>query len=792
MTLPFENDTSIIVKKLARKNLKSDRNRNILIVITIAFATCLIMGTVLYFFGSQRQSLNDAAGRYQAVINDVDINAIDKMQGDDRVQVGISHLFGAVSYGDYKLTVRSMDETLMELAKYPALEGKLPEALNEVAITKAFLDKAGFSKQVGDTISIDLGDGEQEYILCGILPVENSNYSLFVSQSYIESKISSPTYSAYINMRGTDGWSKSAIQSEIARLADEWGVRQEQVEFSTYYFSLIQQRSAQYMVVIALVSLIVALACALVIYSLFYVSIVRKTNGYGKLRTIGTTKKQMKKIIFREGRDLSLIAIPIGILAGAIAGYILVPEGWNSLMVLVVAAATALFMYLCVMLTVISPAKIASRITPIEAVRYAAGDNEVILTNAKVLHRSLSAKRLAFLNFARNKKKTALTILSLGVCGILLMASSAYFNSIEPLNMARRSFPYGEIRLELGDYGPQSHNSVQYYGLQKDNLLTDDLIKSIQEINGVAAVKTYQGTVLNIQVPTGYSEPVVTDAYTEDRQALIEQYLLDGTADLQSLINNNGIIIDNGSQWKEIFGWDAAVGDELSIETGDGKTLKVKVMGIVDANIPYGGYDTIFIPTEILSAIMPIANLNYQLIIDTDDEKWEFVKEEVQKLIPSTASLYVSSLNDWVEAYQEKLMNYRVPVYVFVVFIGAFGIINLLNTLITNMLTRKREVAILQAVGLGNKQLSRMILIEGVLYTLGVLFLSLSFGTLAGYLLCTVFSRMSIFGNVSYHFPVVEMFSFFVLMLLIQVLFSFGAIRQLKKQSLVEQIRELA
>lgn len=57
MTLPFENDTRIIVKKLAKRNLKADKSRNILIIITIALATCLIMTTTLYFFASQRKSL---------------------------------------------------------------------------------------------------------------------------------------------------------------------------------------------------------------------------------------------------------------------------------------------------------------------------------------------------------------------------------------------------------------------------------------------------------------------------------------------------------------------------------------------------------------------------------------------------------------------------------------------------------------------------------------------------------------------------------------------------------------
>lgn len=263
MTLPFENDTNPIVKKISKRNLKADKSRNVLIIITIALATCLIMATALYFLGSQRKSLNDAMGRYQAVINDIDNDKIEKLVNDDRVDVGVSHLLGMVSYGDFKLTVRSMDKTLMDLAKYPDLQGKLPETEKEVAITKAFLERTGLSKSVGDNISIDLGDGKKEYNLCGILPVDNSNYSLFVSQSYVASKISDPTYSAYVRLKGSDGWSKAAIQSELLTLLNDWGIQQENIQFSTYYFSLIEQRSSQYMLIIAFVCLIVTLACTL-------------------------------------------------------------------------------------------------------------------------------------------------------------------------------------------------------------------------------------------------------------------------------------------------------------------------------------------------------------------------------------------------------------------------------------------------------------------------------------------------------------------------------------------------
>ena len=791
MTWPFENDTGAVIKKLAKRNLKTDKSRNILIIITIALAACLVMATTLYFFASQRASLNDAAGRYQAVIDEVDNDMVTKLADDDRVQVGVSNLLGLVSYGDYKLTVRSMDETLMKLAKYPDLEGTLPESINEIAVTKAFLNRAGLSKSVGDTVSLDLGDGEKEYILCGILPVEDSNYSVYVSQPYIENKAGAPAYSAYVRLNGSDGWSKSAIQAELSALCGELGIRPEKMQFSTYYFSLIEQRGSQYVAIIAFISLIVALVCTLVIYSLFYVSITRKTNEYGKLRTIGITGRQMKRIVFREGFSLSVIGIPIGILAGAAAGYILVPRGFHTLMVFAIAAITALFMYLCVLAAVIKPARTAARVTPIEAVRYTADHNDVAFRQTKSLHRSLSAKNLAFLNFARNKKKTALTVLSLGVCGVLLMSSSAYFNSIDPLAMARRSFPYGEIRLELGDYGPQAHDSEQYVELQTSNPLTEDFIGSIRGIDGVEAVKTYQGTVLDVRMPTGDREPIVSESYTPDSRKMLEQYLVDGTADYQELLNNNGIIIENGPQWEETFGWDVSVGDDLEIEAG-GQTWKLKVMGIVDADIPYGGYDTLFIPLEMLSEIVPAENLNYQFIVDTDDSKWETVKDEIQKIIPATSRLYVSTLDEWVGAYRDKLLNYRIPVYVFVMFIGVFGIINLLNTLITNILTRKRELGVLQAVGLSRKQLSEMLLTEGLFYTFGVLLLSVSFGTLMGHLLCTVFSAMSLFGKVSYHFPALEMFSFFLLMLAVQMLFSYLSIRQIKKRSLVEQIRELS
>lgn len=791
MTWPFENDTSTIINKLAKKNLKADKTRNLLIMITIALAACLIMATILYFFGGQRASRNSAEGMYQANISNLDDETAHTIQNDNRVIAGFSYLLGMIDYGEYKVVVRSVDENLIQLAKYPALNGRLPETETEVAVTQAFLDRKGISCGIGDTIPLSLTGNEQSYTVCGILPVANSNYAIYVTPAFVKKNAENPLYIAYIQAIGTDALSEEGLKNYIRELAGEWGIELRVVEFSSYYFSLIRQRSFENMTIITFVTLIVTLACVLVIYSLFFVSIIRKTNEYGRLRTIGTTGRQVRRIVIKEGRRLAITAIPIGLVVGAVAGYVLVPNGWNIFTVLIVGAFIAVFMYLCVMLTVRRPAKLASKVTPIEAVQYSAGNEEVTIKSTKRLNRSLSSSKLALINFSRNKKKTALTIASLGICGVLLMASSAYFNSIDPVNVARGVFPYGKVRIELGDYGSQSHNSEQFVELQKDNPLSPDLIQQFAAIDGVKDMRVYTGSVLNIALPSGYEDSFLTDAFSIDQQSLLEEYLIAGTANLQELIRNNGVVIKETDNWVDIFGWEVSIGDKITIQAGSGERLEATVMGIVDEGIPYGGYELVFIPLETLSALMPNENLNYQVLLDTEDSDWEQVREGVRLILPTNARVYVTTLNAWVNNYQDLLASYRTPVYIFVLFVGVFGALNLLNTLITNILARKRELGILQAVGMSSRQVSKMLLTEGLLYTLGVFLLSISFGPLLGVLLCKVFSAMSVFGEVSYQFPKREMMGFFTLMLIVQIAFSFVTIRQLRSQSLVEQIREL-
>ncbi|MDE6053031.1 MAG: hypothetical protein K2G55_04560, partial [Lachnospiraceae bacterium] len=337
-----------MILKLAKNHLKVDKGSNILLFVIIALASCLIVSVSVFFFFTQIKSLKAAVGSYQAAFSELDSDTASDIQKDERLKVGLSYLLGVLNYDGRSVIVRTMDENLLQLGKYPNINGRLPNKYNEIAVTQSFLDQADLLLEIGDNITLDLGNGDQQFVTCGILPVQDSNYSIYVSNELIERNISNPLYSAYINVVYTEGWSKAAIQNEISNIAKEYKLDQEQITFSTNFFSLIQQRSSQYMMVILVVSSIVAAACALVIYSLFYVSVTQKTNEYGKLRTIGASKKQISRMVLREGNYIAYIGIPIGIILGEVIGYILVPAGGKVKTAIVVAIIAAIYMYICV------------------------------------------------------------------------------------------------------------------------------------------------------------------------------------------------------------------------------------------------------------------------------------------------------------------------------------------------------------------------------------------------------------------------------------------------------------
>ena len=139
----------------------------------------------------------------------------------------------------------------------------------------------------------------------------------------------------------------------------------------------------------------------IVIYSIFYISVAENIRSYGQLRTIGTTKKQIKKIVYLEGKKLAGIGIPLGLIAGNLIGYFIIPNGWNWLTSLIMTVVVGIFSFFITMFSIRTPVKRASLVSPIEATRYTTYQGGA--TESNKLHRTISPLSLAKVNLLRNK-----------------------------------------------------------------------------------------------------------------------------------------------------------------------------------------------------------------------------------------------------------------------------------------------------------------------------------------------------------------------------------------------------
>ena len=140
MTLPFENDTGPVIKRLAARSIQTDKRRNLFVIVTIALAAALMAAIFCAGAGNDRKLEADLRGQYQAVVVNCDRDTIEKLKDCPEVERwGLSQNYGSARYGDSVLTVEYADANWMELGKKPSFTGTLPQAANEILVERAFL-----------------------------------------------------------------------------------------------------------------------------------------------------------------------------------------------------------------------------------------------------------------------------------------------------------------------------------------------------------------------------------------------------------------------------------------------------------------------------------------------------------------------------------------------------------------------------------------------------------------------------------------------------------------------------
>lgn len=794
MTWPFENDTSAVEKKLASRSIKADKRRSVFVILTIALAVCL-MGTLCFLYSAQqRKTLDGILGQYQAGCGGLTREEVARLVDAGKFEKwGCTVEAGTARHEDGVLRISFVSPEMIDLMGYGEITGAYPQRENELCVERSFFRYFGLSGEVGQTVALDLGDGEKSYTVTGILEAENDSriFTVWIPETAVEADGHNAPYELRFRFAGSQGMEPNQLRADIEQFFVEMGIPEDRTFYSSSYFGMVDLYLGNGMEVYVAAALI-AIVCAIVIYNIFYISVMGKMREYGRLKVLGTTPRQLKRVVKRERRFLTAIAVPLGLLCAAGIALIAVPGYWSWGDNIRSAVVVSLLTYGTVLIATRKPMTMAGKVSAIEAIHATAYSQQQGPSVSRQLHRRLTMPRLALMNFSRNRKKAFVTTLSLGLTGILLLCVSAYASSVDVKEMAQSQFgDRSQYLLQYEDYAGR-----EFVEMQKENPLGQALRKDLAALPGVDHVTAYSLTCVEIPAISAIPgnsehEPFVVRGIS--REDMADMYegggVLEGTADYRQLLDGDGILVcPAGSALREIYRTGYQVGDTVTVSCYNGQAKTYTVMGIVQ-DVQIGSSTHFFIlPEEELPALYPeISDFTGYVNVHTEQDSNQ-LRRAVFSAVPDQR-VAVSGLDDLASELERSLRGELARDYGILVFIFVFSLINLANTLITNLLTRQQEFGVFQSVGMSDRQLSKMLSFECLYYVGITLLVTLTLGTVCSLAVCKVFDQIGLFGTLTYHFPVLQVLLFGAALFFVQSVFSVCAIRYTRQLSLVERIK---
>ena len=791
MTWPFENDTSAITKKLANKSLKSEKRRNLMVVIAVALAAFLICFTGIVSTSLTQMQRNQVVDTYEAVWMGVEENDIETLKGVPEFErVGGYYMLGEeLSEQGYHASYVYCDAQMMEIAKaqMELLEGRVPEKANEVVVSEYFLSTYGNNAKIGDTVTLDTESFHGDYVVTGIMDSVNekeaNTCAIILSNAALTEwdGFDPAGYRAYAHFKSSDQLGEELMTSYCREIAEEYQLPMPKM--NSKYFAYAS-KSFDFALMAGVIA-IVLIGGYIVIQSIFRISINDKIKSYGQLRTIGATPKQIKRIVKREGRKLGSIGILIGTVLGVCTGFLLFSKGFNAVSYVATVILTLISSWIIVSVSIRKPVKIAAGISPIEAVHFTPAQKDIRSRKKNI---KLNPISMGIANFKRDRKKTISIVASLSIGGILLMVVSSIVLVRSPEQIARLYFPDSDYKIYLQDLSEEM--------LVKGNPLNEELKQEVLSVDGVTDIIVARQS-LHTSIKTDANQNSgICDTLTDQNYAMVEAALTEGTmpTDSHSIVIHDQIVA---------YFEDMGVGSTVEFSSIDGKqSIPVTISGVFSTSkmpviFGHGRAHTdgsvFFAPKDLFYELYPeITTFDYSWSIVSNPKKAETVKAELKNIVAEHSNLALDEIDTAIAA--EKSQNSAafgsMQVLSWLVFL--FGVINLINTTLSNQMSRKQENSILRSIGLTQKQLCKMNICEGLCYALFATLATLIVGLPASIFACRKMSVGAFAGNVvPYQFPVLEMGLFILVLFGMELILSVWTIRRQKKQSLIEQMRAM-
>lgn len=812
--------------RVAYCNMRHYKSKNILIGIAIILTTLLLF--VIPSIGKDMVEVNFAVinkiyPTWHALYRNVDESTVMKLAAHHDVKTyGLRSDAGYMNLEDATVSMMYMDRTGMELYKVKLKEGQLPQKENDIVVSKGILEALGQNGKIGDTITVPYqilkDDGldytkEKDFRICGFLAdnessKEQKQYTSLVSEAFLKAEIpvEQVKYRFLLQVNGQKGNTTADYTETIQNIARQFGISEDDMNINKEYLAANYVDPATIPVIVGIM-LIVVLAGIITIYSVYYVSMNQRVREFGKLKAIGATKRQLRQIVLREGMGVALFAIPIGLLIGTVAvkvvllqfvehakdsnvliteAYKVVAKGevqlyywWIYLLAIAVTLCT-------VYLSLMKPMRMAAKVSEIEAMRYQGGSKRQ--KSSRKGYQFLNIGRLTKRNLAENKKKSTITIVSMAVTGIFVMMVATVLSCANPMESAKSSI-VGQYEISpIVESGNKEHPEYEWAEVQKNNPLNEGLKQQIEELDGVERVDVFTA----LKVSGGpFEEKIGTEfinGVPEEYAEELKKGITEGNVTYEELKSGDKVILD-----RALLHWypDIKVGDKLKLNIHDGDNTfqkEIEVAAIGEYGTGLTNYNCLIMAKEGAEKLTINNSSSYfQVIADKDYD--EALEASLQAIVDGSGRLQMRTWKNEYDTWENAIQMTRGACYAFIIILAAISIMNLINTMINSVHVRKKELGMMQAIGMSDRQLMKMLQLEVIFYTVGTLIISIGVGSLAGYPLFLYAKRTGMFDISTYHYPVTAAIIIILTLFVIQMLLAIFIAKSVRKDSLIERIR---
>ena len=851
-----------LLNRLTIKNLKLNKKRTIVTIIGIMLSVALITA-VASMYASGIKSLikyeTIIKGDFHTAFYNVPTSDIDKFINNRNIEklnitegIGYAKIDSKNEDKPYAYLKGFTKDALNNLS-VRLVKGRLPENTNEIVIPTHLKTNGRLDLKLNDSITLEVGKridskgselsqsdkyqntaGEQlvetqtkTYKIVGIIERPATNIEYYTAPGY--------TFITYIDSKNLSGnvdiyakFTKDGVKNWDKTIANILGVSQ--VLFRKVYNQeiesekLTEQLKKTYMFdmnkylidletnpisstsmgdlgkVLAIVIVIIVFTSIFCIKNSFDISITEKIRQYGMLRSIGTTKKQIKRNVFYEATILGLIGIPLGIILGCLATYILIiisnyyltdviQTGFKlELVFSTYAILVAIILgIITIYFSALKSATRASKVSEIDSIRNSA--------NLKISSKKIKSPKyikklfgiggvISFKNLKRNKKKYRTTIISITVSTFVFIALYSFMEL---------AFQNVNNELKVSDFNISlTTNAINDYSYNK-------FLKTVN-LSGVEDYAILRNSELSF---TGsHSSKEYLEYFGTKKESNAEEHITIfaiGKKQYDKYIKSLGLNYDdikdkvilfdkqyitsydknNNKITKNIRVYDFNKGDVIT-STNNQLNLEIGAISSIGPNLLKNLSNSyLIISDEMFDKIAKTNNLDIYYKASNADK----LQDELDSYL-NGESYNIDNKEENVRIMNNLFTLIAIFLYGFIIVISLIGITNIFNTITTNMELRKQEFAMLKSIGMTSKEFKRMIRLESLFMGIKSLLFGILIGIILSYLI-----YLSSDSDIPYKLPIVAIIiSILVVFILISLIMKYS-LNKINKQNTIETIR---